>query len=83
MTPSSPTEGLIILLLIGVIILMAKLLRYSLYSWEASTIMSVLSGGKFNISPKTIFFVIVAIAVIVLIIKLVSKVKKVQRQPQH
>lgn len=83
MTPSSPTEGLIILLLIGVIILMLKLLRYSLYSWEASTIMSVLSGGKLNISPKTIFIVIVVIAVIVLIVKLMSKVNKVQRQPQH
>lgn len=83
MTPSSPTEGLIILLLIGVIILMLKLLRYSLYSWEASTIMSVLSGGKLNISPKTIFIGIVVIAVIVLIVKLMSKVNKVQRQPQH
>jgi hypothetical protein len=81
MTPSSPTEGLIILLLIGVIILMAKLLRYSLYSWETSTVLSVLSGGKLNISPKNIFIVIVVIATIALIVKLVSKSKRVQRQP--
>jgi hypothetical protein len=83
MTPSSSTEGLIILLLIGFIILLLKLLRYSLYSWEASTIVSVLSGGKLNISPKNIFIVIVVIATIALIIKLASKSKKVQRQPQH
>jgi hypothetical protein len=82
MTPSSPTEGLIILLLIGVIILMLKLLRYSLYSWETSTVLSVLSGGKLNISPKSIFIVIVVIATIALIVRMVSKSKRVQRQPR-